>query len=518
MRAQISAAILAGVVAITAYTIPAEAHTFGIHTVSVNGIIGEDTGTYPLGIVCDDNVLIYGMILSVPYNDHADRYAIYADSIRLGDSTIPHDPFTSGNDHVRIGLTKGFGVVDVPYPILLAPYTPLIVPVQVLDSEKGNPATSTLDITYAGSGNTGCEAAELRGAQKVGLIIPIENDPSGVGGTVLSATQTAIDDYNRYLSGIDAGWHLELIIKDDMGMPKQSRERAQELYGEGASAILGVVDDASLSAISDYTRIHRMVIVSCCSSDASLAVPDHIFRTIPDHTDQAKALAAMMFDAQIYVAITVHADDPYSASINEAIRHQMESRGGIVGATIQYPANREAYDYGIAAAQLDKEVKAFGDVNGAEHVAVVAISPSGIIDLILASLSHDTLDDYRWYVSETIVGMPDVTRDELGKFVRATGMSGPMSHQMADTSHANSIFWHSAYGAAMIISEAMAATQSQDTDDIIQAIPHVAARTYGMLNENGDLASSNYDIWRVTENGWEKVGRYLHHIDTILER
>lgn len=514
MRAQISASILAGVVAITACTIPAEAHNLGIHTVSVNGIIGEDTGTYPLGIVCDDNILIYGMSLSVPYNDHTDRYALYADSIRLGDNTIPHGPFTSGNDHVRIGLTEGFGVVDVPYPILLAPYTPLVIPIQVLDSEKGNPATPTLDITYTGSGNTGCSATELRGAQKVGLIIPIENDTSGVGETVLSATQAAIDDYNGYLSSADAGWHLELVIKDDMGMPEQSRERVQELYDEGVYAILGVVDDASLSAISDHIRIHRMVIVSCCSSDASLAMPDRIFRTIPDHTDQAKALAAMMHDAQIHVAITVHADDPHSASINEAIRYEMESRGGIVGATIQYPVNRVAYDYGIAAAQLDKEVKAFGDVNGAEHVAVVAISPLGVIDLILASLSHNTLDDHRWYASEAIVGMPDITKGELGKFVRATGLSGPTSHQ---TSDANSMFWHSAYNAAMIISEAISATQSQDTNDIIQAIPQVSARTYGMLNENGDLESSNYDIWMVTENGWEIVGRYLHHIDTILE-
>lgn len=516
MRAKIAAAILAGVVA--AYAIPAEAHTFGIHTVSVNGIIGEDARTYPLGIVCDDNILIYGMSLSVPYNDHTDRYALYADSIRLGDDTIPHDPFTSGNDHVRISLTKGFGIVDIPYPILLGPYTPLVIPVQVLDSEKGNPATSTLDITYAGSGITGCGAAELYGAQKVGLIIPIENDPSGVGKTVLSATQAAIDDYNRYLGTIDAGWHLELIVKDDMGVPEQSRERAQELHDEGVSAILGVVDDASLSAISDHTRIHRMVIVSCCSSDASLAMRDHIFRTIPDHTDQAKALAVMMSDAEIHVAITVHADDPHSAGINEAIRHQMESRGGIVGATIQYPVNREAYDYGIAAAQLDKEVKAFGDVNGAEHVAVVAISPWGITDLMLASLSHDALDDHRWYVSETIVGMDDIAKDELGKFVRAVGLSGPASHQMTYTSDdVNSMFWHSAYNAAMIISEAMAATQSQDASDIIQAMPHVSARTYGILNENGDLASSNYDIWMVTENGWEKVGRYLYHTDTILE-
>lgn len=508
MWAQITTAIFGVVIAAAVFVTPVDAHTSGIHTISVSDIIGDDAKTYPLGIVCDDTILIYGISLSIPYNDHADRYAIYANSIRLADDTIPHDPFTSGNDHVRIDITDILGAGGMTYPISLGPYTPLVVPIQVLNSGKDNLSVSRLDITYVSSSSTNCKATELHGAQKVGLIIPIKDDPTGVGEAVLAATQTAIDKYNMRLDDMGASWYMELVIKDDMAIPSQSRERAQELCDESISATLGAVDDTTLSAISEHTGMCEMVVISCCSTDVSLASRDHVFRTIPDYTNQAKVLAAMMHDAQIHVAITVHADDSHSANINQALKQEMESRGAIVGATILYPTDREAYDYGIAAAQLNQELKAFGDVNGAEHVAVVAISSLGVIDLILASLSHDTLDDHRWYVSEDIVGMAGMTEGDIGEFAQTVRLSGPAPHLMPDTPDT---FWHLAYNAAMILSESMAAAQSQDARDIMQAIPYVSARTYGMLNQDGDLADSDYDIWAVTGDGWKNVGRYLHH-------
>lgn len=67
----------------------------------------------------------------------------------------------------------------------------------------------------------------------------------------------------------------------------------------------------------------------------------------------------------------------------------------------------------------------------------------------------------------------------------------------------------------------MLATQSMDTGSLIDAIPHVAAHTYGAmgygtLNEYGDLAASDYAIWKVTDGIWVRTGVFSQVTSTLI--
>ena len=90
-------------------------------------------------------------------------------------------------------------------------YSPLIIPIQVLDDDVGTPARVTLDIVYTGGPDTTCSTADLRGPQKVGMMVQVYEGTNHR----MAGAQMAIDDYNGYLESIGEQWSLELVIKDD---------------------------------------------------------------------------------------------------------------------------------------------------------------------------------------------------------------------------------------------------------------------------------------------------------------
>ena len=66
----------------------------------------------------------------------------------------------------------------------------------------------------------------------------------------------------------------------------------------------------------------------------------------------------------------------------------------------------------------------------------------------------------------------------------------------------------------------MERTQSTDVSTLTAAFPEVAAGHQGALgstelNENGDLAQTNYDVWNVSDGQWTQVGVYYAATDSV---
>ena len=73
---------------------------------------GASPGTYNLAVTCTDTVLVYGLEVFVPMNDHGDRYAISADSIRVGDTFLEHGEYRITTGHLDINLAS----TGIEYP------------------------------------------------------------------------------------------------------------------------------------------------------------------------------------------------------------------------------------------------------------------------------------------------------------------------------------------------------------------------------------------------------------------
>ncbi len=81
-------------------------------------------------------------------------------------------------------------------------------------------------------------------------------------------------------------------------------------------------------------------------------------------------------------------------------------------------------------------------------------------------------------------------------------------------------FVHSSYDAVWIIGLVMLETQSSDVSTIKAILPEIAENYSGAigstkLNEAGDLAQANYEVWGIRGGEWVLLGQYNHATDSI---
>jgi ABC-type branched-subunit amino acid transport system substrate-binding protein len=81
-------------------------------------------------------------------------------------------------------------------------------------------------------------------------------------------------------------------------------------------------------------------------------------------------------------------------------------------------------------------------------------------------------------------------------------------------------FVYSSYDAVWIIGLAMLETQSTDVSTIKAAIPGIAENYSGAigptkLNEAGDLAQADYEVWGIRGGEWVLLGKYTSATDSV---
>ena len=512
-------AVLAVLAALAAVAIPASAEYSAPSSTHLTANVGDGANpdVYNLAVTCTDTVLVYGLDVFVPMNDHEDRYAIPADSIRVGDTFLEHGEYRITIGHLDVNLAS----TGIKYPIAVPRYSPLIIPIQVLDDYTGTPARATLDIVYTGGPDTTCSTAGLRGPQKVGMIVQVYDEGTNHR---MAGAQMAVDDYNGYLDSIGERWSLELVIKDDGATAGGAVENVRDLAEEGISLVIGPSGSGQIRAIEEYLRENDMLAISCCSTAPSLAIADNIFRITPDDTNQAKALATLLKDDGIRAAVIIYRDDVYGQELRAAL--DAETGNHIVKGAFSYTPGTS--DFADIIREASGAAQDATNVHGAERVAVVAISFSEVTDLVASAMSSGVLGDIRWYGSEAVVNRSDLARGDLGEFAESVGLAGvivsaPSGPVNDDITRRLAVeldllpgevpvtYAYTAYDAVFILAGAMLATQSADAGSLMDAIPHVAAHTYGAmgygtLNEYGDLAASDYAIWEVKDGIWVRTG------------
>lgn len=505
-------------------------------TISVTLNDADTYSTHNMVVSCSDSVLVYGINLIIQHNDAADRYAIHENTIRLGAHTLQHTSYISNNHNTDV-LLFGEVITDLRYPLLIPKYTSLIIPVQVHDDTPGKPAKAVLDITYVSDPEAQCTQVGLYGPQRIGFLDNVNPNNVHIDRQRLEAINLSVDDYNEYLKDLGEEWWIDVVIKDNNSDTEVSLVKTREFHDEGIDIIIGPSASSSVAAVYDYTKRNDMLLISCCSTAPSLAMPDHIFRMAPDDTNQAQALAAVMTDDGIDTVVTIYRDDTYGQGLSDELVNAMEQRGGIVASTIHFSPNVEDLDATSLVAHLASIVQDLSEVNGSDRVAVVAISFTEITDIVEAALDYPILSQVRWYGSESVVNLRDMTEGELGVFSNTVNLSGVIQHVSPNLLNTQieskirmqldlledesvNIFAYTAYDAILVLGNAMLATQSSQTDSLIDALPHVSMKTFGasnnvQFNENGDLAAVDYGIWRVMDEHWSLVGIYTQSSDTI---
>jgi len=151
-----------------------------------------------------------------------------------------------------------------------------------------------------------------------------------------------------------------------------------------------------------------------------------------------------------------------------------------------------------------------------------------------SAAQHDVLDEVRWFGTDANTKEDKLINDPIAQefsekiqftTAQVTVTSNPIFDHV-ETSLSNELgripnaYAFSSYDVAWLIGLAMLQAESTDVSAIKNIIPDVAKNYYGAigstrLNEAGDLAMADYDLWGIRGGEWVLIGKYTKSTDSI---
>ena len=486
------------------------------YTAHYTDTISDDV--YHIILRCTDDVLIYGLELGI----YGHPYLISRNSIAVGHETIRNPPyaFEYGASHDLLTQVTPWGIMTHSRPVALAYHTPLTIPVSTYDVAADTSAALYMQVTYAAGPDVQCEMhGGLKGPQPIGIIIPGMGPLAAISADMEKTILRAIDDFNAHLASADKSWSLEPHVVYDDITPDASRHAAATLQQNGITAAIGPITDAGLEGVRIYDG--KMVFVSCCSSDASLAIFDHIFRLDSPGHDHTRALASLVTYGDIGHVILVRDTD--SDDADRLVLYLVNDT------SITTVWNKPEHPDEVAR-ELNRLIS-----SAPNDTAVVIIGGIDALHVLDASSAYPPIydsDDIPWYTTGELARALAIASNRPDPLMDLTGVqAGPVyGHtNVYDILRAElglsepyqvGLHLYRLYDSVWFLGNAIDASQSLQPDVLASAIPAIApqyAASSGILgfDHNGDAIAIQYGIWHMFADQWVQVGEINSLDDSV---
>jgi len=377
------------------------------------------------------------------------------------------------------------------------------------------------------------ENPQLSGEVKIGLILPLTGDLATHGEENWEGSKLGVVDFNKHLEKLGAEWHLKMVSEDSATSPVIALEKLTSLNAKGIGIVVGVETSSNIRNMKGYSESNNMLLVSCCSSAPSLAVPnDNVYRLVPDDTNQGIALSKLIQHEGIQVIVPVWRGDTWGDGISDATTGSFVERGGIIDDGVRY--NPESPEFSASTSLLAEKVRGYVDEYGADKVAVLFLGFVEILQFTQSASQHEVLDDVRWFGSGAVTKEHKLIADPIGlefstsvqfTTVQVAFSKNPIyervqAHLTEQLGRTPNTFVHPSYDVVWVVGLSILETQSTDVSKIKSVFSDVAEHYYGaigptILNEAGDLAQADYEVWGIRDGEWVLLGQYTSATDSI---
>ncbi|MCH8914569.1 MAG: ABC transporter substrate-binding protein [Thaumarchaeota archaeon] len=397
-----------------------------------------------------------------------------------------------------------------------------------------------LGYVIGGSDTEVSESTELSGVIDIGLILPLSGDLATHGLENLEGSKFGVIEFNKHLEEIGAPWVLKMTSEDSATSPVIALEKLTALNAKGIKMIVGPETSSNIRNMKGYSDANNMLLVSCCSSAPSLAIPnDSVYRLVPDDSNQGTALSKLIQHEGIEVLVPIWRADTWGDGLSAATTSSFVQRGGIIDDGIRYFP--ESPEFSVSTSILAEKVQGYVDEYGKDKVGVLFLGFAEILQFIQSASEHDILDKVRWFGPGANTKEHKLIDDPIGlefstnvqfttvqfaaSKITDTGAVNPIYEKVQDHltetlgTEPNS-FVLSSYDAVWIIGLSILETQSTDVTKIKAVISDIAENYSGaigptILNEAGDLAQADYEIWGIRDGEWKLLGLYTQSTDSI---
>jgi branched-chain amino acid transport system substrate-binding protein len=333
-------------------------------------------------------------------------------------------------------------------------------------------------------------------------------------------------DINEYLSqlptiGRSPKMRVEFLIEGpDEGSfsPEEHLEKVQELHAQEVKFFIAGFWSSQYQGSIDYINENDLLMVSPSSTSPQLAMADNGFRLAPPDTDQANVINEMLltYDEGIGAIVTILRDDVWGTSLVDALA---DVYGGEI---VQIPYPVETVDFTDILFEAEIAATELVSWYGANHVGVLMVAFDENVDILQQAVAYPTIFDLPWFGTEN-TGRSQAILQEASfeachvRLVSAIG-AAPDSIKYNDFAERWALFGYeagfyttTAADAAWLIVETYMDVKASllvkpiSGLDVALVFRDNAANYYGysgwtFLDENGDRALVDYDIWGFRED------------------
>lgn len=376
-------------------------------------------------------------------------------------------------------------------------------------------------------------APSLEGTVQIGALLPITGDGSLHGQDIRATLDLAESEINQYLQERGAGWELDIVVEDTQTSPVIALENIEAIKAHGIDLVIGTYSSAELRNVMGYATSNNMLMISFGSTATSLAIPgDKIFRFIPDSAKQAPVNARIFEALGITHVIPVWRGDAWGDDLAEATKESFELLGGTFHDGVRY--NPEAVEFSTEIALLSDQVEKLAKEVDRNRVGILLLTFSEGIHIAQYAYQYENLYSLEWVGIDTLLnvggpGSDPISSEFFDSQLTVSILSPPenpvydrvASYVLETLGRQPIIYSISAYEAAWALGLSMYAADSTDPELIAAAMPGVLEERSGalgkiVLNEAGDLTTSNYVIQQLEDNEWIHTGSYGSASDRIV--
>jgi branched-chain amino acid transport system substrate-binding protein len=349
----------------------------------------------------------------------------------------------------------------------------------------------------------------------------------------------AMKDVNDWLERNGKTWRLEVIIEDTKTDAPTALSKMTSWFGGGVKFFFGPMASGECKECKTYADANHILFVSPSSTSPALREKDYLFRFCPHDFVQGPGLARLIWDAGVTHLIFTWRGDTWGDGLQSAVAERFTELGGTVyEEKVRYDPGKE--DFPSEAALLNGYVQALVDEGvPLEEIGINAIAFEEIAPYMEDAAEYPLLQEVKWFGSDgtalssklkentvaagfanatkfaSTLFTPGLSKYPLFDYVRAHVYEVLGRETDAYSLNTYDIVWC----LALAIDKA-----GYDPDAVKEILPEItdertalyAASGHIVLDENGDRAFADYDIWIINEKlEWEKVGVWRSTTDTI---
>lgn len=169
---------------------------------------------------------------------------------------------------------------------------------------------------------------------KIGVILPLTGEQATYGEPIRRGIEVAFEEVSA-----DATYphKLDLTIVDSAGDPETARKQLEDLYGDGAVAVIGgATSGEAKEMISVADRYDRLLLSPSASNPELTGISSNFFRVVPSDFRQASKMAVFATQTLGLKTVVVFAEaQPFAMGIQEVFTREFERYEGKVLETLE---------------------------------------------------------------------------------------------------------------------------------------------------------------------------------------